>query len=404
MKFLKILLISILVVSIGLGIAVYLNRHTIFDYSINNLLLNLLPEYITIEDIAFDFDAQTVTVKGFKIDNPPGYKHANLLEVPTLRCRFSQKNPQQIKDGVRIGDPQLYGPTLYIDRLKDSKLNVQEMEKVFSKKKIVSARSGAKRGIFGSISYLFSPIKKLEQLVTLDTNFKIHNGTFVFDDASALSESYVTTVEGISANIGLKMGDEFKDILYIDSTGFGLVNGIEGQRLDWVSGYDPTREKLTMSNTFNVRDVDFTHFSPYYSKFSPFVFKKGKISGKLIFNFDNGDIGSTNELWLSDLQLEESKDDAKKHSWMLDMVTIDDLYKYFASSSGDIAFDFKIKGSMDNPKFYLGSKTKRALIKMSANKLIDTIFGKEEEGGTEPAQEQEKSDIERIVDIFKSFD
>jgi len=402
MKFLKAFLSLCVIVITVTAVTIYFNRQTIFDYSLNKLILNLLPESITIDELELDLDNKELLVSGFKISNPPGCKNRYLLEVSTIRCSFKQKNPKKITDGIIVAEPTLYTPTLYIERMEDSSINTQKMKSILSKKK-AETPSAFKQGLFGAISYIFSPVKDIEQLVTLDSLFKIKNGKFVFDDSSLGGAPYRTTITDVDAQITLRFGGRLTDLRYIDSAGSGTVNGRQGERVEWVSGFEPTKKDLTMSNTFNIRDVDFTHFKPYYEPHSPFIFKRGKINGKFIFNFDNGDIGSVNEGWFTDLDIEKAKDSSMIKSWILDMVTVDDLYKYFSSKAGNVEFDFKIKGPMSDPKFYLGSKTKRALLKLSANKLIGSIFGSEEDGA-ESSPGEEKSDLERIVDIFKSFE
>ncbi|NQT95834.1 MAG: hypothetical protein HQ572_05230 [Candidatus Omnitrophica bacterium] len=405
MKILKFILLLVLIILIAGSGMVYLNRSRIFDYSINKLIENLLPDYMEVGKIELDLEGKNLDIRDFKIRNPKGCRHPYLLEVPKVKAFFSQRNPQEIKDGLEVGDAQLFNPVLYLERLKDSSLNIQHMEEVFKQKKKVQV-SSLKSKFFGLFSYLSSPVKRLEDLIEIKPVFAITNGTFIFEDCYISEKPYRTTIENVQANIKLSMGDDFKDILYLDSEGSGVLNGRNGQAVEWVSGYDPTREKLTMSNTFHIRNLEFMHFEPYYDKFSPFIFKQGRAGGELVFNFDNGDIGSTNEIRLANLLLEAKEDHSFNKFWS---TSAEDLYKYFSSSSGEVVFDFKIKGPMDNPKFYLGSKVKRALARMTFDKITDVLLKDKEapgEGGpsTDTTPGQEKSDLEKIIDIFKGLE
>jgi hypothetical protein len=47
--------------------------------------------------------------------------------------------------------------------------------------------------------------------------------------------------------------------------------------------------------------------------------------------------------------------------------------KYFTSPYGDIVFDFKIKGEMSAPRFYLGPISKQALTAMAVDKISEAI-------------------------------
>ncbi len=69
---------------------------------------------------------------------------------------------------------------------------------------------------------------------------------------------------------------------------------------------------------------------------------------------------------------------------------------------------------MKRPKFYLGSKTKRALAKMVFYKITDALLERGDKSSTEPqppareselppGRQEEKSDIEKIIDIFKNI-
>lgn len=125
------------------------------------------------------------------------------------------------------------------------------------------------------------------------------------------------------------------------------------------------------------------------------MFKAGRFSGSLIFNFDNGMIGSSDELRLSGLKFAVKPGYENAQFWQ---TTVPDLVKYFTTPYGEVVFDFKIKGDMDDPKFFLGPKSKEALIAMAVDKISDAIQ-KNASGG-------QKSDIEKAkdyIDMFKGF-
>ena len=83
-------------------------------------------------------------------------------------------------------------------------------------------------------------------------------------------------------------------------------------------------------------------------------------------------------------------------------VTVSDIVKYLQSSRGEIIFDFKIKGDMNNPRFYPGPHVKQALQSMVIDKVADLF--KEEKTPTEPgAPPAEKSDTEMVVDLLKGI-
>jgi hypothetical protein len=81
--------------------------------------------------------------------------------------------------------------------------------------------------------------------------------------------------------------------------------------------------------------------------------------------------------------------------------TVPDLVKYFTSPYGEIIFDFKIKGEMADPKFYLGPKSKEAIISMAVDKISAAI-----QKGTESPGGAPKNDIgkaKQYIDLFKGL-
>ncbi|NQT90450.1 MAG: hypothetical protein HQ558_04270 [Candidatus Omnitrophica bacterium] len=402
MKILKITLIILVLAFLSVGIYVYMNRSALFDHGVDKLIKNLMPSYLEVEDLDIDLKARTISIKNFKVLNPKGFEQSYLVEIPEVNATYTQKDESNILKGIIISDIDLMRPVIYFQRSRDRGLNVQHMDEVLCHpQKPREPSLGAK--IFAGIFYIFSPVKKIDELLELKPVFNVRSGTFIFDDRYLNDRGYMTTIEEIESQIRLRLKDGFEGVDYVESEGKGLVNGRDGQSLHWVTAYNPNTPELTMSNDFKMRNVDFVHFAPYYDKFSPFIFRRGRASGEMIFNFDSGNIGSTNELRFYNIVLEIKEDFPMQNLWA---VSAEDLYRYFTSSSGEIVFDFKIKGPVDSPKFYLGSKTKRALANMVVGKIRDAIYGndkdtQQEAGTTTPSEE--KSDAEKILDLFRGI-
>ena len=429
MKFLKILSITFIILVLlaaATAVYVYTNRSSIINQSADKIIAGLMPDYIKIDDINIDLAGQKIVVKNFRIINPPGYTNKYLIEIPLVECAFKQRDPASILKGLRVGDIDLKEPVLYIERRKDQKLNVQQMDGVIADA-AVNEDAGAqavsqepeKPGFFKKFIAprieAANPVKNIEDFLEIVPVFNIKSGTLIFDDYLPMPNLYRTTIQDIEAAMQLTLKKGFKGVDYIKSQGRGLVNGGAGEIVEWDSGYDPRTEKLTMYNKFKVYDVNFMPLKPYYEKFSPFIFESGKVSGDLVFDFDNGNIGSTNEVRLKDLKMTPRQDRSFQGFWSQ---SAEDLYTYFSSESGEIVFDFKIKGPMESPKIQPGPKTKRAMLAMTAGKIVD-LFSKDKEqdgqaqaqGAGQPGQgqqvqkdpDEEKSDVEKVIDIFKSF-
>jgi hypothetical protein len=403
--FLIIFILTTLVVLSGAWY-VYINRQEIFDKSIDKLLQDNLPWYIDIIGIKVDLDDKTILIDGFTLRNPEGFNNQYLVEIPKISCNYSQIDGNNILKGIALSSIELSEAHIFIERDLHGVINLEKMDSVLHDMR-PKEKPGIKAWLLGFVSYFLSPVKNISQLLQIEPLFNINNGKLFFEDYYIGKKVYVTSIESINGTISLDLKRDFKGIDYLRSHGRGLVNAKPGQVFTWVTEYDPTKEKLTMRNTLDIQNVDFTHFEPYYGRYSPFTFKKGTASGRMIFNFDNGEIGSDNELLFSGLDIEQKKDHSFNKFWPTGS---EDLYKYFSSEEGDIVFDFKIKSSMDEPRFYLGSKTKRALAYMVFDKVTSTIFSKEEDApatdGGQPdtgVPQEKKTKFERILDIFKGL-
>ncbi|TSA55619.1 DUF748 domain-containing protein [bacterium] len=390
----------------GVSVYLYINRQDIFDKSIDKVLEDQLPKYIELDSLKVNLQDKAIAIKGFKLRNPEGFKSPYLVEIDNINSVYKQASEKNILHGISLSDIELSGARVFLERDSNGILNLEKMESVLQDNR-PKTKPGIKTKLLGLVSYFLGPIKSISQLLQIEPVFNINKGALFFEDYYIDNKGYSTTIENIYGTIMMNLKRDFKGIDYLTSQGRGFMNAKSGQVLTWDTEYDPTKAKLTMSNTFDIQNVDFTHFQPYYDKYSPFIFKKGKASGRLIFNFDDAQIGSDNEILLSGLEIEQKEDNTFNRFWP---TGAEDLYKYFSSDQGDVVFDFKIKGPMDEPRFYLGSKTKRALAYMVVDKIAGRIFKRDEDApdvNTEKpaagAPQEKKTKLERILDVLQGF-
>lgn len=404
MKIVKITIAILLIGILASAAYIFYNRQELFNQSIDRVLTNLLPDYIKLDELYFDFDKKSITIKGFKIKNPEGFNHPYLAEIPLISCNYEQQDRANIFKGIRLSRIRLSDPRLYIDRRRDGAVSIQQMDKVL--KSSSPSKAAVKKGrVPGLFSYILSPVKNIDQLLRVEPVFDISSGTLVFDDSFIDKGGFITTINEAAATVTLSLRKGFKGITYLKSRGKGIVNAKKGQYLHWDTEYDPAAEKLTMLNRFIVENIDITHFEVYYERFSPFIINGASVSGELIINFDNGNIGSANEIRFSNLEIEPKQDHNFNRFWPSGT---EDLYTYFSNSGGEVIFDFKVKGPVAQPKFYLGSKTKHALAQMVVYKIADTILNKDENQETGRQQssdvpQRKKSDVEKVLDILKNL-
>jgi hypothetical protein len=406
MRIFTIIVVLALILAIGLTAYVYWNKQDILDKGLDSILKRRLPGYIELDSLKVNLQRGSIAIKGFKLRNPKGFNSPYLAEIADVNALYTQVDKRNILRGISLSDIELSGARIFLERNKKGTLNIEGMEGVLKDTR-PREKPGIKTRLDGLVSYLLGPVKNIGQLLHIDPVFNINNGTFFFKDYYIDTTGYSTTVEEISGTIKIDLRGDLKGIDYIISQGHGLVNARQGQSLTWAMSYNPTNPRLTMSNTFDIEGVDITHFKPYYDRYSPFIFKKGSASGRLVLNLDNGQIGSDNEILFSGFEIEQKQDHSFNRFWPSGA---DDLYRYFSSEQGDIVFDFKIKGPMDEPRFYLGSKTKRALAYMVFDKVTDRIFKKSEDVQDDDSQQpspdtpqQEKTGLERVLDILQGF-
>jgi len=392
MKRISIVLAIILVV---IALAVFFYRYQILQYSAEALIRNLLPGYVKIGSMVFEPDGKEVKLKDFVILNPPGFSGEELMLIKEISCAYRMKG-KSLLDGVEIMEPLLKGMVFNIERLKDGRVNVMEMKTLIEGASQKAARSAAAKG---GASSRRDGAGKLSDILRLPEAFTVRNGRLVFTDRMQPEGAYVITLEDINSDISVNMNEYYTGIINATSTGEALLNGARNEVVRWTISFFPMEPKLTMSNRFEVSGLDITTLMPYYDRYSPFVFKKGRFSGLLIFDFNQGSIGSSNEIHLSDLEFYVKPGWENAEFWD---TTVRDLVKYFTSPHGDIVFDFKIKGDMADPKFYLGPISKQAITSMAIDKISEAIqkaSGKESSGG-------KKTDLEKAgeyLELVKGF-
>lgn len=391
----KKIFITIALVLVILGAVIFIYRYQLAQYSAETVLRKLLPDYIKIETMIFDFRSQRVTFRGFRIANPPDFTNRFLMEIDEITCTYRMKG-KDILQGIEIMDPVFRKPVLTVERLNNGRINLNEMQTVVGKnagKGEPPAPSNAKRKEPAGSSG-----KQLSDTVKLPENFNVQDGKFIFIDRLNFSRPHIITFENIDSVLSVKLDSGYTRALNVSSSGTGNLNGDHAERVRWTVSFNPTTPALTMSNRFEVSGLNILTFEPYYDKYSPFVFKRGRFSGTLIFDFDNGNIGSTNEIHLSNIVFSIKEGYQNAAFWE---TNVTDLAKYFTSSSGDIVFDFKIKGEMSKPQFFLGPISKQALVSMAVDKVSSAIEQMNTKGAGGQGSDIDKA--KKYIDMFQNL-
>ena len=387
---LKKIIIILVLIALVAAAAIYFYRHAIIKHYTEKIIRENLPPYIKIDSVNFDFANNRVSLKNFIILGPPEFSSNFLIKVDDISCKYSILGTG-IPTGLEISDVSLSGADIRIERLSDGRVNAAQMDKFISSNKIASLPSVARNdGQKKSSLRGREAAEAISDLIKLPTSFDISNSKIAFIDKMPYENPYITTVQSINGQISLSFGDNYSKITSLSFTLAGRLNGYEKELIQWIGSLDPAAPKLTMSNRFDVTSLNILTFAPYYDNFSPFIFKRGRFSGTLVFDFNKGSIGSTNEIHLSNLAFSVKQGYENAQMWE---TNVQDLMSYFTTTSGEIVFDFKLKGDMAKPEFYLGPISKRALTSMALNKIssyaLDQVSGQKQGGnkGVDNAKE-----------------
>jgi len=400
----KKILIALLILAIISAAAVYLYRQAIIQYYGEKFIRDNLPEYVKIDKIKFDLVNNVFSLSGLKILNPPGFLAKYLLVIGEVRCVYRIKGaffPQ----GLDVTEISFKKPEISVERLPDGKMNFVEMDrftKSFPVKSMpigLSEESREAKPVTDPAPQSLNGAKKLSDFIKLPPSFSIERGRVFFIDRVPYQEPYEIIIDSVDGDVSIGFNDNYTEILSTAFTLEGILNGAPDEKLKWIASLDPKAPKLTMSNRFEVSNLNILALEPYYVAHSPIIFKRGRFSGNLVFDFYNGNIGSTNEIRLSGISffVKEGSETGQFFE-----TSVPDLIRYFTTTSGDIVFDFKIKGDMNDPKFYLGPISKRALTSMALDKIssyaMDQISNK---GGAVTGGTVDKATD--YIDMFKEL-
>lgn len=397
----KKIAISVILVIVVIISGLYFYRHAIIRYYTEKIIRENLPGYIKVDRVDFDFINNKVSLKNFRILNAPGFSSQFFLKIDDISCRYGIVG-RPIPTGLNISEVLLSGADIRIERSRDGMVNVAQMDKFvrsFSSRETHKETQLANLEA-GSTKKPANPVSKnLSDLVKLPASFGIKDAKLVFLDNMPYDNPYIITIESVGGQVSVNFSDNYSSVTNLSFKLTGRLNGDKSESIQWLAYLIPATPKLTMSNRFDVSGLNLTTFEPYYDSFSPLIFKKGRLSGTLVFDFNNGDIGSTNEIYLSDLSFSVKPGYENAQMWG---TTVPDLMRYFTTTSGDIVFDFKLKGDMAKPTFYLGPISKRALTSMVVDKIASyAVDQSTKQGGANKNIDKAKEAIDMVRQFLK---
>ncbi|MFC1644226.1 DUF748 domain-containing protein [Candidatus Omnitrophota bacterium] len=389
----KLAFIVLVFIAVVVGV-LYVFRFDIFQYSAETIIKKNLPAYVKVDSIIFNLEKGTMEVNGLGIKNPKGYHNKFLATIKTITCRYKMKG-KNILDGIEVTEIIAQSPVINIERRGDGKLNVNEMGPVMASgnpKEIAEAKPVEKK-TSSSAKQSFAG-RDISDLIKLTDTINIKDGEVVFLDSFRANRPYKLTFEGLIGNLVIRLNDDYSSVLRMASQGRGFLQGDRSQQISWVVSLDPTAKELTMSNRYQISNIDILLFSRYYAPYSPIAILGGRCSGTLVFDFDHGNIGSTNTLVVRGLRFRQEAEGSAYGFWQSDIIP--QVINYLQSNPDEVTFDFKIKGTIENPQFYPGPHVKAAIQAVVVDKVSETIRSLTQEGS-------DTSDAGKVVDVIKGL-
>jgi hypothetical protein len=378
------------------GALLYMYRYEIFQYSAETVLLRMLPAYLKIDGAQFNLQGNEAHVRNARILNPPGFSDNPILSIESIYCKYVQRG-KNLLDGIEITELRATKPVVRIERLSDGRMNVVEMKNLFTSPQKIKGEEPARKGIPKILGPLGS--KKPSELLKLPDTMRLEEGRVVFVDHAISAQPRVLTFDRICSDVSLKLNEDYSKVLYLTSSGSGILNERPDETLSWIIALDPKTPKLTMANRFTVRRVDILPFQPYFSGYSPYVVKSGRFSGDLVFDFDNGNIGSMNTVWLEELDFQVKPGYENAQFLQTTVPALTNYLNSLAPGTGAIVFDFKLKGPMSKPNFYPGPIIKQTLASIAVDKTVDFISAVAQ-GSVSKADSQK---AQEVIDVLKDF-
>ncbi|MBF0215699.1 MAG: DUF748 domain-containing protein [Candidatus Omnitrophica bacterium] len=360
-----------------------------------SLIRKNLPDYMRIGRVKVDNHKGEFIIADIRVMNPEAYEDPYILTAEKLTASY-KANILNTRGPFEVTRIEISGITINIERLPGGGINIVDMRTVMKgetslpvfeelepvhRRELWSGSGSSGNNTDKALAvlrkikdYTFSVLSrkaaKARKLVKLTENILISDGKLKFKDRAISSKPLKIELDHISGDIGIGLNEDMTRIEKLSSKASGSIKGIPGQYLKWDISADLSAPRPTMDNKLILSGVDLELIKPYYDRFFPIDVKHGFISGSFIYNLDNGEIGSNNILTVKDLVFENKPDNSSLLFWSED---IGALVEYLRTAEGQTLFDFKIKGDMDNPKFYPGPEVKKAIGRLTIDRIRDFV-------------------------------
>jgi hypothetical protein len=399
----KVFLAALALVLVLAG-GIWVFRYELLHFSAGAFLKMKVPENVSIERIVADHPERKITVYGIALSNKPGFFDPVFAEAKILTVHYRTRG-KTIFSGIEITSFECDAPRIRLERLSNGTTNFSDVYIASpggdpARLPSLEIKKLTGEGVPGNGDPVIRNISEAINITGLIPG-KVRGGTLTFRDSMMSARPFTASFENINSDLAFKLDDEHQ-LVYIESLGKGHVNGDVSQRVNWKISADLQPAQITLSSRIEPENVDLVYFKPYYDRFAPVDITQGRVWGTVVVDLHRGNIGSDNILRFRNLEFRDKDTTGASRFWG---ANIADVAGYLRQSSGETVFDFKIKGPVENPRFYPGPNVARAAQSMAIDKIGELIRRTTRPDGASETAETPKSasDIDSVIDMFKGL-
>lgn len=352
--FIKISLVVILLIVIITGsIALYMKFFG--KQLIQDRLGELIGRKLEFESMSWDLSKAEVNFKGFTIPEEIDFENKTFLNAEKFSV-ILDKNKFDKEKKIVINELIVEKAMLNIERNKKGKFNVSNLGSKKSKIQTKNSKNKAS-GIAYAAESASNPVYNFVKNVKKLT---IKNSVINFKDYYIPNGPCSATLKDLSVNVSSSPDNE-------KSSGsipvqYNLSLKIEGKERDGAlsvaGGAACYKTRVDTELNIDTEHIDIMQFLPYFEHLTPFIFHEGVFSSNTKIACHNNMLNSLTTMVFHRLRLETDPD--KENTEFL-QVAVNKLEPYLTSGSGEIIFDFVIKGPVEKPSVGIGPKVKTAI-------------------------------------------
>jgi hypothetical protein len=351
----KKIFIAIAAIILIAAIAFILFFPRIEKEALDFLARRILPPDSDFREITLDKEKNRILITDFTLRNVPGYRSKNILEIDKII--LNMKGKLYGEDAIRVEEVLLKGASLFLERDKQGKFNIEQADSY--------AKQAAEKPETGKTAKMLEKIPTPEMI--LPAKIILTNSNLYFED-DLTAETRKMGIYQVDAVMRILDRKAEPMLAPVDAEGEAKLNKDRSGKLKFKMQTHYPAGNIHFDSNYIISGYDLKEVMPYLNEQIPFEVKSGTANGNIIFTYNGTQktmgMNNTFEFFNLDYSVKQGKENTQFIE-----TTAGVLSKYLATQRGGILFDFKVKGPVDNPRFYLGPLTKRGI----SMAVIDTF-------------------------------